>query len=73
MVNNNDYNYGLQPNMTACEVSTMTKQQYYLLSIRIAGGNELDICGKRASLESTITHDLLNETNGISGVGFVKE
>ena len=44
-----------------------------ILSVRVASSNELDVMRNGFSIYPAITHDLFDETNGISGVSFIKE
>ena len=44
-----------------------------ILSVRVAGSNEFDVVRNGFSIYPAITHDLFDETNGISGVSFIKE
>ena len=46
---------------------------YHLLFIWIAGSNKFDIIWKMPSMNPAVTHNFLNETNGLSCVCFIKE
>ncbi len=51
----------------------MTESYNYSLPVWVAGGYELNVLGNWSAIDSPITHDFLDESNTLSGVGFVKE
>ena len=43
------------------------------LSVRVAGSNELEVSGHWSAINSTVTHDFLDEPYAVSGVGLIKK